>query len=867
MKRYLSVFILLIFLLSSALTQAQETDYENGTEYTLGGLQITGLKSYNEQTVISFTNLRIGQKIKVPGKDISDVIKKLWKLDLFSNVNFYITKVEGDKVFLELALQELPTLADVKVTGIKKRKVDDLLKEADIKKGKKVTEGFLANTKNFLVNKYKKKGYYKVKVNIRTVEDTVAASAVKMLVNIDKGDKVKVADINFNGNEKISDKKLRGAMKKTKERRFLRFWKKSKFIPEDYKTDLTSIVDEYKSKGYRDARLLNDSVSYNDKNNTIDINIDVEEGDKYYFGNIDFVGNTVYTDEYLSRILGVKKGETYNGVELRKRIDDPKDPDANSITNLYQNNGYLFSSINPVEISAQNDTIDFEIRIQEGKLAHFEHITVHGNDKTNDHVIYRMLRTRPGQTYSKAAIIQTIRELGSLGFFDAESIKPEIKDPNQVEGTVGIDYSVVEKGSSQIQLQGGYGGGGFIGTVGLSFNNFSIKNLFNGDAYKPVPMGDGQTLALRLQASKYYQTYSFSFSEPWLGGVEPRQFSVSLSHTKQFLYDYYTGDVDKSQRFSLTGITVGISKRLQWPDDYFNLSHAISLQRYDLNNYNTGLFTFGNGYSNNLSYTIALSRNSTGPGQIYPRYGSSFSISAKITPPYTLFSNKDFKGLRSEREDLVNENTTLNAQNANGEYSNQISNNSDRIGEIDQQFYDWLEFYKFKFNGDWFKTLDRADKLVLRTHAEFGFLGAYNQDRGVVPFERFFLGGDGMANYSLDSREVVGLRGYPNYSLSGQDGSTIYNKFSLELRYPLTLKPQASIYAQGFLEGGAAYDSFQNYNPFQLKRSAGLGVRIFMPAFGLLGIDFGYGFDPVDGVDPTNKAHGWETHFIIGQNF
>jgi outer membrane protein insertion porin family len=533
-------------------------------------------------------------------------------------------------------------------------------------------------------------------------------------------------------------------------------------------------------------------------------------------------------------------------VELKKRIADDTKPDARDITNLYQNSGYLFSSINPVEVSADGNVIDMEIRISEGKPAYFNSVTVVGNEKTNDHVIYREIRTRPGQLYSKENVVRTIRELGQLGFFDAQKISPNFKNVNPTDGTVDMEYSVVESGASQIELQGGYGGGGFIGTLGLSFNNFAIKDIFNGEAYKPVPSGDGQSLALRLQASRFFQTYSFSFSEPWLGGKRPVQFSTSISHTRQFLFNPQTRDADKSKRFNITGLTVGLARRLSVPDDFFTLSQAISFQHYDLKNYNTGLFTFGNGYSNNLAYTVGLSRNNTFNDPIYPEGGSNFSVTAKLSVPYSLFNSTDYESLKNERDALDPTDVDDFA----------------RIGEIDQERYKWLEFYKIKTKFDWYQSI--VKKLVLKSTLEFGYLGAYNNDRGVIPFERFFLGGDGLGNFALDGRETIALRGYPNQSLSSQDGGSIYNKFSMELRYPITLEGQAKIFALGFLEGGVSFDNFRDYNPFDINRSAGLGLRIFMPAFGLLGIDFGHGFDPLPGQSVKN---GWETHFIIGQQF
>ncbi|HPE84250.1 MAG TPA: BamA/TamA family outer membrane protein, partial [Aequorivita sp.] len=535
-----------------------------------------------------------------------------------------------------------------------------------------------------------------------------------------------------------------------------------------------------------------------------------------------------------------------------ERIQDDSAPDAEDMTNLYQNNGYLAARINPVEVAVRNDTIDFEIRIMERSLFYFDHVTVVGNDRTNDHVIYRELRTRPGQKYSKRDVIRTIRELGQLGFFDPEQLTPNFKKVDENNGLVDLEYSVVEKGSSQIELQGGYGGGGFVGTLGLSFNNFSLRNLFNLKAYKPLPMGDGQKLSLRAQASSYYQTYSLSLTEPWLGGKKPVQLSTSFSHTIQNFYDYNNRQADKSRSFTITGGSVGLAKKVKWPDDYFVWSNAISFQHYNLNNYNTGLFTFGDGYSNNLAYTIGISRNNTATNPIYPTQGSDFSITAKLTLPYSSFNNIDYKALSQERDQLE-----LVSRD-----SPEYVNASQRISEIDQERFKWLEYYKIKFKGTWYTRL--YEKLVLRTNTEFGFLGAYNQDRGVPPFERFFVGGDGLGAYSLDGREVIQLRGYPNQSLSNVDGNTIYDKFSLEVRYPVTLAQMASIYVLGFAEGGASFDGFKDYNPFELKRSAGAGLRIFMPAFGLLGIDFGYGFDPVLGGTEPN---GWQTHFIIGQQF
>lgn len=838
------------FLFAFSITlQAQNLQTNDGKKYILGDVTVQGNTSFSEQTIITYSGLSKGKEITIPGEDIGDAIKKLWNSKLFSDIEVYVTKIEDNVAYLEIRLSDLPQLNELKINGVKKGKVEGIIKDNKLNKGVKVTENLITTTKNFLTRKYRKEGYLNTKVHINTIEvkDSLPTARVNMVLNIDKGDKVKIKDIAFTGNDVLSDKVLRKSMKSTKKINRLRILKRSKFVDSAYQADLGKVIEKYKENGYRDARIVTDSL-INNNDNTVSLKINVVEGNQYTFGNIMFIGNTVYSNEYLNRILRIKKGDTYNGVLLQKRIQDGSKPDAFDIANEYQNNGYLFSSVNPVEVGAANNVIDMEIRISEGKPAYFNNVSVVGNDKTNDHVIYREIRTRPGQLYSKANVVRTVRELGQLGFFDAQEISPNFNNPNPNEGTIDMEYSVKETGSSQIELQGGYGGGGFIGTLGLSFNNFSIKDMFKKEAYKPIPMGDGQKLALRLQASRFYQTYSFSFSEPWLGGKRPVQFSTSLSHTKQFLYDYTTGNADKSRSFNITGITFGLAKRLSVPDDFFVLSQAIGFQRYDLNNYNTGLFTFGDGYANNLSYTVGLSRNNTSVDPIYPTGGSNFNITAKLSLPYSLFDGVDYKALKDEYDDL------------------DLTDSDDyaRASEIDQERYRWLEFYKIKFKGDWYTQLTKD--LVLRPSVEFGFLGAYNNDRGTIPFERYFLGGDGLGTYSLDGREAIALRGYPNQSLSDNDGGTIYNKFSLELRYPITLKASAKIYALGFLEGGASFNSFRDYNPFDIKRSTGLGIRIFMPAFGLLGIDFGYGFDPLESLGET-KAHGWETHFIIGQQF
>ncbi len=840
--KYFKIYIAIIFILNSTISFSQN-NYNKGDYYVLDTIVVSGLKKFSDKTVVAYSGLRKGQNIQVPGEEISNLLKKLWNLELFSDVNIFISDISGKSAKLEISVDELPTLNNYKITGIKKGQSETIIDETELSEGKRLSESFLTNTKNYIENKFKKIGYLNTTVNLITSPDSIGSNKLNLIVDVNKGERIKINNILFNGNEIFKSPRLKSKLKKTKKKFPLRFWKKSKLIPDDFEADKENLISYYKEKGYRDARITYDTIIKNDEK-TIDIVLDLDEGNQYYFGKIDYVGNSSFSDYQLDQILGIAEGDSYNGVLLKERIQDEK-PDANDLSNLYQNNGYLFSSVNAVEVSAENDTIDFEIRINEGKLASFNKISVIGNTKTNDHVIYRELRVKPGELYSKDKVVRTIREVGQLGFFDAEQISPDFKNVNPNLGTVDIELGLIEAGASQIELQGGYGGGGFIGTLGLSFNNFSTRSMKNRKAWRPLPMGDGQTFALRLQSSTFYNTYSLNFAEPWFGGRQPVQFSFSISSTKQFRYDYFTRKADKNQFFEIRGLTIGIARRLSIPDDYFQLSQALSYQYYKLNNYYTGLFTFGDGESHNLSYNISLLRNNTYTNPVFPVGGSSFTISARLSPPYSLITGDDFSDIE-ERSEYTNYKGEPNQE------------------KIDQAKYRWLEFYKVKFNGSWYTRV--FGKFILKTQTDFGFLGTYNKNKGNIPFERFFLGGDGMQQYALDGRETIALRGYENGSLSSRDGSIIYNKFSLELRYPISLKPSASVFALSFLEAGNGFDDWKDYNPFDVKRSAGIGVRVFMPAFGLLGIDFGYGFDSST-FSNSNERSGWQTHFVIGQQF
>lgn len=811
------------------------TTFKKGEEYILGGISVTGLIKFSEETVKVFTGLRNGQAIKLPGDKLTSAIKKLYESKQFSNVDVYLAKLDGKTVYLQFDVQELPMLKEVTLVGIKKAKAKELLKEAELKEGAMVTDNLLVTTRNYFTKKYTDKGFLKTKVTLDTKKDSSDVNVVNMNVFIDKGSKIKIKNVNFSGNKTLSNKTLRKAMSNTKKKFLGRFWKGSKYIEEDYQEDLESILDKYSREGFRDARILSEGISWND-DNTININIELEEGKQYRFSDIVFVGNKEYTNEELMKVLRIDRGDVYNGAVLKERVKGDGSPTSEDLSTLYQDSGFLFSQVNAVETKVENDSITVEIRIREDEKAKIQKVTVSGNDKTNDHVIFRELRVKPGDLFSRSNIIRSIREIGQLGFFD-QNVTPDVV-PDYNNKTADINFNVVEKGGSQIELQGGYGGGAFIGTLGLSFNNFSIKNIFNKEAYTPLPMGDGQSLALRLQSSRTFNTYSFSFTEPWLGGRKPKSLSFSVYSSTQFQLNPQTFQVDRDRSLGIVGASIGLGQRLKWPDDYFQLSQTISYQSFNLDNYGfrVGSNILNNGTLNNLSYSASISRNSAGPSLIFPTYGSEFSFGVKATLPYSLMNNKDY---------------TIPGGLSQDETNAQIA-----------EKYKWLEYYKLSAKGKWYTSF--TDKLVLMTNAELGFLGYYNADVGLSPFERYFVGGDGIAVFQLDGREVVGLRGYENNQLSPLEGGSIYNKFQLELRYSITDAPSASIYTLGFLEAGNSYDNFQTFNPFELKRSAGVGVRIFMPAFGLLGIDFAHGFDPLPGF--TEKS-GWQTHFIIGRQF
>ena len=601
----------------------KKVSFEKGKEYILGGISVIGLKKFSEETVRVFTGLKNGQAIKLPGDKLTSAIKKLYESKQFSNVDVYLEKLDKKTVYLQFDVQELPQLNTVKIKGVKKGKAKELIKDAELKQGAMVTDNLIVTTKNYFTKIFTDKGFLKTKVSLDVKKDSSDVNTVHMGVFIDKGKKIKIKNIVFTGNNALSNSKLRKAMKNTKQKFIGRFWKGSKYIEEEYQEDLESILDKYSRLGYRDARILSDKVTWNN-DNTINIHLELEEGRQYRFAEILFVGNKEYTDEQLQMYLKIVKGDVYNGAVLKERVKGDGSPTSQDISTLYQDNGFLFSSVNAVETKVKNDSITVEIRIREDEKARIRKVSVSGNDKTNDHVLFRELRVKPGDLFSRTAIIRSIREIGQLGFFDT-NVTPDVV-PDYQNKTADIEFSVTEKGGSQIELQGGYGGGSFIGTLGLSFNNFSIRNILNKEAYKPLPMGDGQTLSLRLQTSRTYSTYSFSFTEPWLGGKKPKSLYFSVYSSNQYQLNPRTYDVDRSRSLGIIGASIGLGQRLKWPDDYFQLSQSIAYQSFKLNDYGfrVGNAILSDGTLNNLSYNATLSRNSAGPSLILPTYGSEF---------------------------------------------------------------------------------------------------------------------------------------------------------------------------------------------------------------------------------------------------
>ncbi|MBP6334092.1 MAG: outer membrane protein assembly factor BamA [Bacteroidia bacterium] len=826
--------ILLLLLLWSAFSSSAQVqlgvdsmiiDYGNPQEYVVGGIVVTGTKYLDEAVLISISGLQVGDTLEVPGEKTSKAITNLWKQGLFSDIRLIASRTQGNLIFFELNLFERPRLSKFSFKGVSKSEADKIREKIGLERDKVVTENVINTTSNHVQAFYIEKGFLDAQVTINEIKDTTFANREILEIVVDKKQKVRIRDIQIVGNTAFSPTKILGTMKDTKAKKWYKIFTGGKFMQSKYEADKLKLIAKYNDKGYRDATIVSDSV-YRTGPTSMKIKINVDEGNKYYFRNVNWIGNTKHTSTELSNILGIKKGDTYDQSALDERLY--MNQSGRDVSSLYMDDGYLFFSVTPVEINVENDSIDLEMRIYEGKQARINKVTVSGNTKTNDRVIMREIRTKPGQLFSRQDIIRTQRELAQLGYFDQEKLGVNPK-PNPVDGTVDIEYTVEEKPSDQLELSGGYGANQLVGTLGLSFNNFSARNFFKKGAWRPLPSGDGQRLSLRAQTNgKYFQSYNASFTEPWLGGKKANSFSASIFRSVQ------SNGLKKNdpgrQSILINGMSLGLGKRLKYPDDFFTLYHEISYQHYTLNNYGSS-FLFSDGISNNLSFQETISRNSI-DAPIYPRTGSQLSLTLQFTPPYSLFSDIDYSTA------------------------------------TDQEKYKFIEYHKWKFSSVWYTRI--AGNLVLQTKIQYGFLGLYNRELGPSPFERFYVGGDGLSGYSLDGREIIALRGYENNSVTPRDennnpiGGTIFDKYTLELRFPLSLNPSATIYMLTFVEGGNSWLKFNEFNPFSSKRSFGAGVRIFLPVFGLLGLDWGYGIDEI----PNNpNSGGSQFHFSIGQQF
>ena len=836
MLRYLIPF--LILNLNLLAQNNQIIDYSSPKKYEIGGVTVTGVQNLNKNTLLEISGLKVGEEITIPSDKISSAIKNLWKQGLFSDVDILIEKIIDDIIFLNINIKEQNRLSKFKFKGkISKSDINSLKEELNIARGDILTKNLINNSVNKIKEYFINKGFYKISVNYLVSPDTLKNNYKNLTFTINKGKKVKIKNIIINGRKKIfntkqnlifkkdsiyaiSDFQIRKSMKETKKKNAWRFYKASKFIQQNFINDKKNIIKKYNEIGYRDARITYDTV-YLNQDNTLTIEMNISEGEKYNFGKISFTGNTVYTNEQLNQTLGIKSGDVFDQSILDMRLFGSGE--GNDLSSLYLDDGYLFFNATPVETSVKNKKIDLEIRIYEGKQARINKVNVKGNTKTNDHVIMRELRTRPGDLFKRSDIMRSQRELAQMQYFDPEAFDVKI-DPDPVKNEVNITYILEEKSSDQIQLQGGWGAGRIVGQLGFTFNNFSTRNVLKKDKWDPLPSGDGQKFNISASSNGiYYQQYRMSFLEPWLGGKKPNSLSISLY--KSISSNGQSGDA--RQAIELTGLTLGLGKRLKFPDDYFTIYNGINFQKYELINSQT-FFTFNNGYSNNISYDIRLGRNSVDQ-LIFPRRGSDFLLSLKLTPPYSLINKTD-----------------------------------DYSSVSDQEKYKWIEFYKWNFKSSWFSAF--TDKLVLATKIEMGLLGAYNNDLGIAPFERFYVGGDGLSGMGMvyDGRELISLRGYNNNTVSPQTGATIYNKYTTEIRYAISLNPSSTVYALGFLEAGNAWDKFDNFNPFTMKRSAGFGVRIMLPMIGMMGLDYGWGLDELP-LHPN--ANGGQFHFSMGQQF
>lgn len=837
-KNTITLFAILLFSFGVKAEVKNDTiyspkiDYNAPRMYTIAAITVRGIKHLDSNVIKQLSRLEVGDEIQIPGDDISLVVKRLYKQNLFADVQIVADKVVGNKVYLAIVLKERPKLTTINFKGIKSKESKKLKERTALSKGGYLTANLINKVEQIVKNYYKEKGFYNIAMEVSKSKDTITPDGMRLDITINKKNKVRIKNVFVNGNKKISDGVLKRSMKKTRERSLINIFHSAKYSPKKFKEDKVKLVEKYNELGFRDAKIISTEVKkLSDK--WVDVYVNVAEGERYYFNDIQWVGNTVYPSEYLTRYLKIKKNDIYNKKLLDKRMFSDED----AVSNLYYDNGYLFSRMIPREIVYGKDSINLEVSVIEQNQAKFNKIEIAGNDRTHEHVVRRELFTYPGDLFSISNVKRSMRELANLGLFNPETLKPDIQ-PNPENGTADITYMVEEKPSDQIELSGGYGGGTVIASVGLKFSNFSIRNIFNKKAWKPLPVGDGQTLQLRIQTNgKYYSQYSFSFVEPWLGGTKRKRLSVSgyMSNQTRLTSAYQVSQVNpnRDQKFRVWGASVGLSRRLRWPDNNFYLSNSLNFQRYELDNWG-GFYQFTNGNSNLLSFSTELSRVSI-DNPIYTRQGSSFSIGLQFTPPYSSFDNKDYKSM----------------------------------DETNPEKFNWVEFHKWTFKGKVYTPLTRNRKLVMYMRTEYGFLGYYNKNKR-SPFEGYSVGGDGMSGYVSYGNDVIGVRGYTNNSLTpvGQDGrrstGNIYGKMTMELRYPLSLEQSATIYVLGFLEAGNSWYDFKDFEPFNLYKSGGVGVRIFLPIFGMLGIDWAYGFDEVSGQPGANGA---QFHFVLGREF